>query len=167
MAFITLCCICCHLSFTNHILMLMFLFHLYSFLLCGHLKFLISPASNPLYAEVCSYVLPSYHTSGVYQLWPFQMDLSRTSGHCWPSAGDITTAGVTKTCRVSACFTFRSQYVSCDSEMLACFFNLNPFSDAVLASAPSMDEFCNWAAVQGGSNQLSCDGSSLSWLCCW
>lgn len=131
------------------------------FLLYGHLKLSI------FYTEVCSYILPSYHTSGVCQLCPFHMDLSRTSGHRWPSAGGITTAGVTKMCRVSACFTFRSQYVSCDSEILACFFNLNPSSDAALVSAPSMDELCNWAAAQGGSYQLSCDGKSLSWLCCW
>lgn len=40
------------------------------FLLYGLLKLPISPASNPLYAEVCSYILPSYHTSGVCQLCP-------------------------------------------------------------------------------------------------
>jgi len=52
-----------------------------------------------------------------------------------------TTADVTKAYRVSVCFMFRSQYVSCGDKMLD-FFDLNNFSDAALASVLCMDEFC-------------------------
>lgn len=45
------------------------------------------------------------------------MDPFRKPGHHWSQAGDIT-ANVTKACRMSVCFTFRSQYVSSGGKML-------------------------------------------------
>lgn len=64
--------------------------------------------------------------ASVWQLSPFHMDPFRKPDHHWSPAGDITAADFTKACKVSVCFTFRSQYISSGGKMLG-FFTLNLF----------------------------------------